>query len=126
MEHEVTLTEANFAKEIEQFDGVALVDFWASWCPPCRAMGPVIEKIAVENASNLNVKVCKLDVDANESLSQRFGARSIPTFLVFKGGELREQAYMPLSTTLLPEPSSASRMKGPPRAARHPPPAPVA
>ena len=86
MEHEVTLTEANFAKEIEQFDGVALVDFWASWCPPCRAMGPVIEKIAVENASNLNVKVCKLDVDANESLSQRFGARSIPTFLVFKGG----------------------------------------
>ena len=88
MEHEVTLTEANFAEEIEQFDGVALVDFWASWCPPCRAMGPVIEKIADENAENVKVKVCKLDVDANEGLSQRFGARSIPTFLIFKAGKV--------------------------------------
>ena len=88
MEQEVTLTEENFTKEVEQFDGVVLVDFWASWCPPCRAMGPVIDKIAEENAGNAQIKICKLDVDANENLSRRFDARSIPTFLIFKKGQV--------------------------------------
>lgn len=88
MEHEVVITEDNFEAEVEQFKGVVLVDFWATWCPPCRAMEPIIKKMAEENAANQQVKICKLDVDSNEQLSRRFEARSIPTFLIFKDGEV--------------------------------------
>ncbi|MFQ5889226.1 MAG: thioredoxin [Gemmatimonadota bacterium] len=82
----VTITDANFAEEIESSTGLALVDFWAEWCGPCRIVGPVVQELANEYAGR--VKVGKLDVDANRATPARFNIRSIPSILFFKDGEL--------------------------------------
>lgn len=82
----VAVTDADFAREIEQHQGVALVDFWATWCGPCQIVAPVIEQIASEYEDR--VKVAKLDVDANQQTPMRFNVRSIPSILVFKDGKL--------------------------------------
>ena len=81
----VTLTTANFASEIEQAKGLALVDFWATWCGPCLAIAPVVEQIADQFAGK--VKVAKLDTDANTDTAVRFNVRSIPTIMFFKDGK---------------------------------------
>ena len=80
----VTLTDDNFEQEIESVQGLAIVDFWAEWCGPCRLVAPIMEEIAVEYAGQ--VKVGKLDVDSNRKVSQKFGIRSIPSILYFKDG----------------------------------------
>ncbi len=85
----VTLTDENFGQEIESSEGLAMVDFWAEWCGPCRLVGPLVEELATEYAGK--VKVGKLDVDANRLTSQRYGIRSIPSVLYFKDGELVDQ-----------------------------------
>jgi thioredoxin 1 len=77
-----------FAAEIEQHDGVAIVDFWATWCGPCQIIAPIVEQIAQDYEGR--VKVAKLDVDSNQQTAARFNVRSIPSILVFKGGELVE------------------------------------
>ena len=82
----VTVTDGNFSSEIEQHDGLSLVDFWAAWCGPCRMVAPVIEQLADEYQGKL--KVAKLDVDANQQTTMRFNVRSIPSILFFKNGEL--------------------------------------
>ena len=85
----VELTDANFKKEVEQADGVCLVDFWAEWCPPCRMVAPTVEELAGEYAGK--AKVGKVDTDANRDTAAKFGITAIPTLIVFKGGELAKR-----------------------------------
>lgn len=80
------ITDANFADEIEGSEGLALVDFWAEWCMPCRLVGPIVDELANEYSDS--VKVGKMDVDANPETPGRFNVRGIPSILFFKGGEL--------------------------------------
>lgn len=81
------VTDQNFTDEIVDSDGLALVDFWATWCGPCRIVAPVVEELA-EAYADQGLRVGKLDVDANQETSSRYGIRSIPTILFFKNGEI--------------------------------------
>ena len=89
MANAVEVTDDNFAAEIETYQGLAVVDFWATWCAPCRMIAPIVEALATEYAGT--VKVAKLDVDNNTKTSARFNVRSIPTILFFKDGKLIDQ-----------------------------------
>jgi thioredoxin 1 len=84
------LTDKNFNEEIKEFKGVALVDFWAPWCGPCKMQGPVIEEVSKEMEGKDNVKVAKLNVDENQQTASGFNVMSIPTLKVFKDGEVVE------------------------------------
>ena len=88
---EKTFTDANFDEEVLKSDTPVLVDFWAPWCGPCKMMGPIVEELATENA-NKSIKIGKLNVDENSAMAGKFGVMSIPTFLVFKNGEVVDQA----------------------------------
>ena len=79
------VSDEAFADEIEQHQGVAIVDFWASWCGPCQIIAPIVEQLAQEYEGR--VKVAKLDVDANQQTAAKFNVRSIPSVLIFKDGE---------------------------------------
>jgi len=83
----IHVTDQNFTSEIEEASGLAIVDFWAAWCGPCRLVGPIVEELAGEYADK-GVKVAKLDVDANPRSAARFNVRSIPSILFFKNGQL--------------------------------------
>lgn len=84
----ITLTDANFEEEVLQSDVPVLIDFWAVWCGPCRIIAPVVEELAEEYDGK--VKVGKLDVDENQESAVKYGVRSIPTLLIFKGGEVAD------------------------------------
>lgn len=83
------ITTANFADEVLAGDKTVLVDFWAEWCGPCRMQGPILEAFAAEHPE---IKVAKVNVDANGELAEKFGIMSIPTLLVFKNGKLAKSA----------------------------------
>ena len=80
------ITDANFKSTIMESDKVAIVDFWAEWCGPCRMIGPIVEELSKEYADT--AVIGKLNVDNNPEVSTEFGVRSIPTILFFKGGKL--------------------------------------
>jgi thioredoxin 2 len=80
----VTVTDSNFAAEVERSPLPVLLDMWAPWCAPCRMVAPVIEELAAEMAGR--VRVAKLNVDENPATAARFGVQSIPTLLLLKGG----------------------------------------
>ncbi len=79
------VTDASFASEIEQSDGLVLVDFWATWCGPCQVVAPILDQLASEY--NGRAKVAKVDVDSNQRTAMRFNVRSIPSILFFKDGK---------------------------------------
>ena len=85
----VTATDANFTDSIENVSGLAMVDFWAAWCGPCRMVAPIVEQLAGEYAGK--VTVAKVDVDENQRVAARFNIRSIPSILFFKDGKLVDQ-----------------------------------
>jgi thioredoxin 1 len=85
----IKLTEQNFETEVLKSETPVLVDFWAEWCGPCKMIAPVVEQFAAEY--NGKLKVCKLDVDAQGSIAQRYRILSIPTLLIFKNGEVAAQ-----------------------------------
>lgn len=81
----INATDTSFDADVLGGDDVVLVDFWATWCGPCRAIAPTLEQLADEYQGR--AKIVKVDIDANPESAQRFGIRSIPTLLVFKNGE---------------------------------------
>lgn len=79
-------TDANFQKEVLESDKLSVVDFWAEWCGPCRAIGPVVEELATQYAGKVNIG--KVNVDNNANISTNFGITSIPAILFFKNGQV--------------------------------------
>ena len=85
----INLTLENFEAEVVQSEKTVLVDFWASWCGPCRMLSPIVDEIAEERT---DIKVAKVNVDEQEELAMRFGIMSIPTLIVFKNGEITKKS----------------------------------
>ena len=82
----IAVTDNDFAEQVLQSDKPVLVDFWAEWCAPCRALGPIIESLSAEYEGR--VTIAKLDVDANQQVAMQYGIRSIPTVMLFDKGQI--------------------------------------
>jgi thioredoxin 1 len=89
MSQAMAVTDASFEAEVEKHDGLVVVDFWATWCGPCRMIAPVLDQLAKDFDGK--VKIAKVDVDANQKSAMRFNVRSIPMLLFFKGGKVVDQ-----------------------------------
>ncbi len=102
------VNDANFEQEVLQSEQPVLVDFWAAWCGPCKALAPIVDEVATEYSGRL--KVMKMDVDRNSATPMRYGIRGIPALLLFKGGKVADQivGYVPKDTIA----KSVSRLVG--------------
>ncbi len=89
MSNATAVTDADFEQEVEKNGGLTVVDFWATWCGPCRMIAPILDQLAVDYKDQ--VKVTKLDVDANIKTATKFNVRSIPMLLFFKDGKVVDQ-----------------------------------
>ena len=86
--HTIHVSDASFEADVLKAAGPVLVDFWAEWCGPCKMIGPSLEEIANELGDK--IKIAKLNIDENPELAAQFGVRSIPTLMIFKGGEVAD------------------------------------
>jgi len=85
----LNLTDANFDQEVLNATVPVLVDFWTTWCGPCKMIAPILDEIAAEKGAL--AKICKVDVDESQAVAARYGIRAIPTLLLFKGGDIQDQ-----------------------------------
>ncbi len=95
------ITDASFDDDVLKASGPVLVDFWAAWCGPCKMIAPVLEELAGEYGDQ--VKICKMDVDANKETPAKFNIRGIPTLMIFKGGNAEGTKVGALSKAQLKE-----------------------
>ena len=101
MAEPVKVTDDTFEGEVLQAEGPVLVDFYADWCGPCRTLAPIIEQVAQENEGKL--KVCKVDVTQSMDTASRYSIMSIPTLMIFKGGEVVDKSIGALSKEQIEE-----------------------
>ena len=80
---EVIINKDNFDQEVLKYEGTVIVDFYGTWCMPCKMLAPIVDKVVEEN----NIKLAKVDVDDNEDLVRQYGIMSVPTLIIFKNGE---------------------------------------
>ena len=104
MGNALAVTDQSFEQEVVNSEVPVLVDFWAAWCGPCRMIAPTVDQLAVEYAGKL--KVVKVDVDQNPDVSGRLGVLSIPTLMVFKGGQMVERIM-----GAMPKPALLAKLK---------------
>jgi len=104
MGNAVAVTDQSFDQEVLQSPVPVLVDFWAAWCGPCKAIAPTVDQMAIEYAGKL--KVVKVDVDANMEVSNRYGIMSIPSLVLFKNGQMVEKIV-----GALPKPAVISKIQ---------------
>ena len=102
--HPIQITDSNFAQEVEQSDIPVLLDFWAVWCGPCKMIATIVEELAGEFEGK--AKIGKVDVDNNPLIASKFGIRSIPTLLIFKGGKKVDEIV-----GAVPKPMIVSKLK---------------